>query len=205
MEENEDYVRKALLKNFGEEMGKKMYDRHLQTQRHLRKGDNVIHLSFEAPAFNDEDVAEINESFAQHKYQFSYIDESQVAKANFDYQDIIANISINQKIYEMLANALVYPAIWELLKFLSARIIRAKEKFKRKVKKDKICYSISIKEKKTIFLLLDDSVNEENVSSVLDKALEFTKKEKKSDEFNNDRPNSFYYSIDKDGNVKFLE
>jgi hypothetical protein len=200
-----DEVKKILLEKFGAKDGQKMYDNYLDSHRHYKKGDNVVHVSFEAPAFTDDEVAEINAEFAKHDCQFSYVDESRVIKNHFDYHEIIANIVINQRLYELITNAIIYPVVWELMKALVSRIVKAKEYFKQKVKKETVCFTIRVKEKKTMFLLLDDNVQADDVGNVMDKALEFTKKEKEREGFNDDKHRSFYYTIDKDGNVKFME
>lgn len=205
MDEHDEYLLRALIKSHGETNGRNLFEYHLETTRHHKKGDNVIHLSFEGDAFSDGEVIKMNEEFLVHNYQFSYVDESRIMKAHFDYQEIIAHIAINFALFDTLKNSIIYPAIWDSLKALVAKVVKRKNDLKEKVNKDTVCLTVEVKKNKSIKLLLKGNVESKDISLVMDKALEFAKgvdvDEKKRDGYGL----FHYYSIDENGNVKFLE
>ena len=138
----EEEFREVLQKLFGE-VDEKVVQNYLETRKHVKEGKNKVEVTFEGPAFSDQEVEVLNHLFDRQQSQFSYIDESKVIKNHFDYQDIIATVFIGDDIYAILKNAIVYPAIWELIKLVTQKVFARKDKVKVKVKKKTVCIYVN--------------------------------------------------------------
>lgn len=205
MNDSKDYIRQSLIKNFGEIDAEAMYANYIDAHKHIKKGDNLISVRIEGPMLTDDEVNRINTEFRSYNLQLSYIDSSRVVEAHFDYHEIIGSLTINQFIYGSIISGIIIPAVYDGIKYLLKKMLTTKEEYKDRTKKDTICLNIVIDEKTTVYLLLDQTVNNSNIEAVLEKSIRQIKWEVENKGSSSSKNKSFYYTTDRNGNVKFLE
>lgn len=173
--------KETLIKLFGDSMTLEEIDRILSrlenAYKNLRSGDKVVHLSFHGELFTENELIEFKNRLAEAKFELSYIDESLTPKALYDTFDVPTFLFLNEFFSDLLKNGLLYPAIWDAIKYIAKKAWdktrkknyqRQTPKSKKKIKSD-TGIKIRLSKKNGLRFKINGDLSEETVERSLDK------------------------------------
>ena len=171
----------TLIKLFGDSMSPEEIDRILlrleNAYKNLKSGDNVIHLSFHGELFTENELLELKKRLTEVKFELSYIDESLIPKALYDTFDVPTFLFLNEFITDLLKNGLLYPAIWNIIKYITKKAWdktrgknyqRQTSHSKKKIKSD-TGIKVRLSKRKGLRFKISGDLSEETVDKSLDK------------------------------------
>lgn len=165
-----------------------------RTYRNVKLGENVIHLSFIGDLFTDTELGEFKDKLSDTKYELSYLDESLIPKAFYNSFDVPTFLFLNEALGEILKNGLIYPALWEVIKYITKKawdktrknVYQKYTSSSRKKLKSNTGIKIKLSKKKGLRFKINGDLSEETVDKSLDKIKEIVESyrvEKKGDSF----------------------
>jgi len=163
------------------EHAKFMADKHLTVKR----GENVIHLTYVKELLTIDDIQSFQEELAKHSLELSYYDKSGIITNFFDDFTGTIELVFAAKFTEEVINHVASAYLWNIFKNIGLRIfkkVKDKKVYKQGMngsteERDATLFLVIRKDETTTidFRLTGNFVDEDLASKTLDKALEFVK------------------------------
>lgn len=156
-----------------------------ERRKTVKKGDNVIHLSYLGGLIDNEEIREIEETLKQSQLELSCFNKSGLLQAAFeDYLNVVY-IAINTPLISNILTGVVSSIVWDSIKVTVKKVwdkVKNEEYIKLTAgsqEKKKITFGLEIKlDKNTSFnFRLDGDMSEKLVEKSLDKAFDYLKEQ----------------------------
>ena len=191
----DDFERiKKTLKEMSSNLTEEEIEKHAkfmsEKKSTIKKGDNVIHLTYYHELLDDKDILEIENNISTVGLELSRYDKSGVLEASLEEFILQVSISLGDPIVSNITLGVVSSAVWDTIKVSTIYIWKKikervwdKNKAEKQIKRSfNFGLHIRLDENTAIDLKLDGEMTEETILKVLDKVpnlIKYSKRNKK--------------------------
>ena len=171
------------------------YKEHLEKRKEkmktVKKGANIIHLSYYDGILNEKDIDEFHKVIGKTELELSTYDKSDDFTASFDDFALSVFFVLSQVTVKEIINGTITNATWDAIKYIigkSWRIVRNKHITKHtsttsEKKEVNFGMKVSLDENTHFDFHLKGDINENTILTSLDKTFDFLIKQQKNNEY----------------------